>query len=92
MSQGSLETGRVTSPAAQDLGLVLQVLLLAIVSAALATVLAVVIAPAIPIGVSLSAASFGGLLALAVVVGLVVSIVNVRQATGVDPALAFGRN
>lgn len=73
-------------------GLVLQVLLLAIVSAAIATALAIAIAPAIPIGVSLSAASFGGLLGLAVVVGLIVSVVNVRQATGVDPALAFGRN
>lgn len=73
-------------------GLVLQVLLLAVVSAALATVLAIAIAPAIPIGVSLSAATFAGLLALAIVVGLAVSVVNVRQATAVDPALAFGRN
>ena len=73
-------------------GLVLQVLLLAVMSAAIAAVLAVAIAPAFPIGVSLSAATFAGLLGLAVVVGLLVSIVNVRQATGVDPALAFGRN
>lgn len=73
-------------------GLVLQVMLLAILSAAIASGLAVAIAPAIPIGVSLSAATFAGLLVLAIVVGLLVSIVNVRQATGVDPALAFGRN
>ncbi|HEX6711930.1 MAG TPA: FtsX-like permease family protein [Thermoleophilaceae bacterium] len=72
-------------------GLVLQVLLLALVSAGLASVLAVAIAPAIPIGVSLSATSFAALLGLAVAVGLAVSIVNVRQATSVDPALAFGR-
>jgi putative ABC transport system permease protein len=72
-------------------GLVLQVLLLALVSAGLASLLAVAIAPAIPIGVSLSATSFAALLGLAVAVGLAVSIVNVRQATAVDPALAFGR-
>lgn len=73
-------------------GLVLQVLLLAVVSAAIASVVALVLAPTFPIGVSLSLVTFAGLLGLAIVVGLLVSIVNVRQATGVDPALAFGRN
>jgi putative ABC transport system permease protein len=73
-------------------GLVLQVLLLALVSALIASVIAVVLAPTFPIGVELSFGTFAGLLGLAIVVGLLVSIVNVRQATAVDPALAFGRN
>jgi putative ABC transport system permease protein len=73
-------------------GLVLQVLLLAVTSAAIASVLALVLAPTFPIGVSLSATTFVALLVLAIVVGLAVSLVNVRQATSVDPALAFGRN
>jgi FtsX-like permease family protein/MacB-like protein len=73
-------------------GLVLQVLLLALVSALIASVIALVLAPTFPIGVELSFGTFAALLGLAIVVGLLVSIVNVRQATGVDPALAFGRN
>lgn len=73
-------------------GLVLQVLLLALSSAAIASVIALAIAPTFPIGVHLSVWTFAGLLGLAVIVGLVVSLVNVRQATKVDPALAFGRN
>jgi putative ABC transport system permease protein len=73
-------------------GLVLQVLLLAVSSALLASAIALVLAPTFPINVDLSALTFAGLLALAIVVGLLVSLVNVRQATAVDPALAFGRN
>jgi putative ABC transport system permease protein len=73
-------------------GLVLQVLLLAVVSAAIASVIALLLAPTFPIGVELSVTTFLELLALAIVVGLLVSVVNVRQATAVDPALAFGRN
>lgn len=73
-------------------GLVLQVLLLVLVSAGVASAIALVLAPTFPIGVHLTVAAFAGLLGLAVVVGLLVSLVNVRQATAVDPALAFGRN
>jgi putative ABC transport system permease protein len=73
-------------------GLVLQVLLLAVLSAGIASVVAIVLAPTFPLAVDLSVLTFVALLALAVVVGLLVSIVNVRQATAVDPALAFGRN
>jgi putative ABC transport system permease protein len=73
-------------------GLVLEVLLLAVVSALAASVLALLLAPTFPLTVDLSAITFAGLLGLAVLVGLVVSLVNVRQATAVDPALAFGRN
>lgn len=73
-------------------GLVLQVVLLALVSALLASVIALLITPAFPISVELSFATVAELLALAIVVGMLVSLVNVRQATAVDPALAFGRN
>jgi putative ABC transport system permease protein len=73
-------------------GLVLEVLLLAVVSALAASLIALLLAPAFPITVDLTTLTFAGLLGLSVVVGLVVSLVNVRQATSVDPALAFGRN
>jgi putative ABC transport system permease protein len=73
-------------------GLVIQVVLLAVASAGIACLIAVAIAPTFPISVELSLPTFAGLLALAIVVGLLVSLVNVRQATAVDPALAFGRN
>jgi ABC-type antimicrobial peptide transport system permease subunit len=50
------------------------------------------LAPAFPIGVQFSTATYLGLLGLALVVSLLVSFVSVRQATRVDPAIAFGRH
>lgn len=73
-------------------GLVLQVVLLAVTSALIASAIALLIAPLFPLAVELPFLTFAGLLALAIVVGLLVSVVNIRQATRVDPALAFGRN
>jgi putative ABC transport system permease protein len=73
-------------------GLVLEVLLLALIAAAVALGVAHLLAPAFPIGVRFSAATYIGLLALALVVSLLVSLVSVRQALRVDPALAFGRH
>lgn len=73
-------------------GLVLQVLLLALTAALLAGAAAWLIAPAFPIGVNLSSGTYLGLFAGALGISLLVSLVSVRQATSVDPALAFGRN
>jgi putative ABC transport system permease protein len=73
-------------------GVVLQALLLALCAAGLAAAAASLVAPSFPIQVSLSAGSYALLVGVAVGVGLAVSAVSVRQATGVDPALAFGRN
>ena len=73
-------------------GLVLEVLLLAFVAAAVALGLARLLAPAFPIGVDFSTGTYLALLALALGVSLLVSLVSVRQAVRVDPALAFGRN
>ena len=73
-------------------GLVMQVVLLAVTSALIASLIALVIAPLFPLAVELPFLTFAGLLGLAIFVGLLVSLVNVRQATRVDPALAFGRN
>ena len=74
------------------LGLVLQVVAMAVVAALAAAGLAVVLAPTFPIGVELTAVSYLTLLGLALGVGLLVSLISIRQATAVDPALAFGRN
>ena len=73
-------------------GLVLQALLLALCAAGLAAAAASIVAPSFPIQVSLSVGSYALLVGVAVGVGLAVSVVSVRQATRVDPALAFGRN
>jgi putative ABC transport system permease protein len=73
-------------------GLVLQVIALSVASAAGAGLLAWLLSPTLPIGVRLSAGTYLGLLVSALVVGLLVSLISVRQATSVDPALAFGRH
>jgi putative ABC transport system permease protein len=73
-------------------GLVLQVLLLAFVAAAVAGGIARLMAPAFPIGVRFTLGTYLALLGLALGVSFVVSLVSLRQAVRVDPALAFGRN
>jgi putative ABC transport system permease protein len=72
-------------------GLVLQVVLLALTASVLAGVIATLIAPAFPIGVRLTGGTYLGLIGAALAISLLVSLVSVRQATSVDPALAFGR-
>ncbi len=73
-------------------GLVLQVVAMALTAALAAAAVAELVAPTFPIGVELTAASYLTLLGLALGVGLLVSLISIRQATAVDPALAFGRN
>jgi hypothetical protein len=65
--------------------------LLAEAAAAAAAAIAAAMAPLFPVVVRFTELGYAGLFALAVLVGLATSLVNVRQATSVDPALAFGR-
>jgi FtsX-like permease family protein len=73
-------------------GLVLEVMLLALIAAVVALGVARLLAPAFPIGVQFSTATYLGLLGLALIVSLLVSFISVRQAVRVDPAIAFGRH
>lgn len=73
-------------------GLVLQSLTLALGSALAATVAAIAIKPVFPIVVHLSLATCSMLVGLALLVGLLVSLVSIRQCAHVDPAIAFGRH
>lgn len=72
--------------------MVLQVLLLALSSALIAAVAANVVAPLFPIDVVLEKTAYLALLAAALGVGLVASLISVRQVSRIDPALAFARN
>jgi putative ABC transport system permease protein len=71
-------------------GLALQAVLLSVTAALVAAVIARLLAPGFPFAVELRAADVVRLLLVALVVGLVASLVGLRRAVGVDPALAFG--
>jgi len=71
-------------------GLALQAVLLSVTAALVAAVIARLLAPGFPFAVELRGADVVRLLVVALVVGLVASLVGLRRAVGVDPALAFG--
>jgi len=71
-------------------GLALQAVLLSVTAALVATGLAHVLAPGFPFALELTAVAVLRLLLIALVVGLVASLVGLRRAVAVDPALAFG--
>ena len=71
-------------------GLALQAVLLSVTAALVATGLAHVLAPGFPFALELTAVAVLRLLVVALVVGLVASLVGLRRAVAVDPALAFG--
>ncbi|MBV9410291.1 MAG: ABC transporter permease [Acidimicrobiia bacterium] len=71
-------------------GLALQAVLLSATSALAAAVLAHLLAPGFPFELELTAVAVLRLLVVALVVGLVASLVGLRRAVAVDPALAFG--
>lgn len=78
-------------PTSRLLGsLVVQTLLLALAAAAVAVGISALLAPDFPIPVSIGASDYLILFGGAVLVGLAASAIGVRQATAVDPALAFG--
>lgn len=71
-------------------GLVLQAVLLAFASAVLAIGLEFAMAPASALSVEVSAVDFLLLPIVALVVGVLASLLALRRAVSVDPALAFG--
>jgi putative ABC transport system permease protein len=71
-------------------GLVFQAVVLALASAALAVVLETAMEPAAAMSVEVSALDFMLLPLVAVAVGTLASLVALRRAVTVDPALAFG--
>ncbi len=79
-----------TSTAAIGAGLALQAAVLSLTSAVLAAVLALVLAPLFPMHVEIPSSAFVLLPVVTVTVGLVASLVALRRAVGVQPALAFG--
>jgi putative ABC transport system permease protein len=72
------------------LGLALQAIFLALVSAAVAVLLTIVLKPTMPMQVDLAGSTYIVLVVVAIAVGLLASISGLRRALSVDPALAFG--
>ena len=72
------------------LGLVLQALTLALASAAVGVAIESVIAPAAAMTVRVSGGDYAAVPIVAVVVGIIASVLPARRAATVDPALAFG--
>ncbi len=70
-------------------GLAIQSVLLSLLSAAVGIVLALILAPRFPLAVVLSPSALVALPVLAVVVGLVASVVGMRRVVSIDPAVAF---
>src|SRR5436190_2573993 len=74
------------------LGLAAQSVVVALVSAALAAVLAQLLAPLFPLTIAIPWTAYALLPVVALLVGLLASLVGLRKAITVDPALAFGGN
>jgi putative ABC transport system permease protein len=71
-------------------GIALQAVVLAALSAVAALLIAWALAPTMTLNVEISASSYIALPVVAVVVGLIASLFGLRRAVTVDPALAFG--
>jgi putative ABC transport system permease protein len=71
-------------------GLALQGVIVAVVAALLGAVLSLVLAPTFPLPVVVPTSGFVLLPVIAVVIGLLASLMGLRRVVTVDPALAFG--
>jgi putative ABC transport system permease protein len=71
-------------------GLAIQSLFLSIIAAVLAIGVALLVGLALPFPAEMEAASYVQMFAIAIVVGLVASLIGARRALTTDPALAFG--
>jgi putative ABC transport system permease protein len=71
-------------------GLALQAVALALCAALAAYVLAYLLTPAMSMAVAVPQSAYVALPVIAVVVGLIASLVALRRAVTIDPALAFG--
>jgi putative ABC transport system permease protein len=72
------------------LGLVVEAVVIALAAAAVATAMAFALHGMLELRVEISAATYGTLAGISLVVGILASLVGLRRAVGVDPALAFG--
>lgn len=72
------------------LGLCVQAILLALLSALLAVGIANLIRPAFPLPTTIGIGSYATLIVIAAAVGALSSLAALRRALSVDPALAFG--
>ena len=70
-------------------GLALQSILTSLFSAALAALLATLLAPGFPVPVTIGAGSFLAMTLIALVVGVLSSLIALRKVLRVDPGLAF---
>jgi putative ABC transport system permease protein len=78
------------STASIGVGLVAQAVVIAVVASVVAVLLSMVLAPAFPMPVEIPTSAMVLLPVLAVVAGVVSSLIGLRRAVSVPPALAFG--
>jgi putative ABC transport system permease protein len=71
-------------------GLSLQAVIVAVIAAVLGGVLSLALGPTVPMRVVVPVSAFFLLPGIAVVIGLLASLMGLRRAVTVDPALAFG--
>ncbi len=71
-------------------GLVTQAVVVSVASAAVAALLTLVIKGFVPLNVEISTGTYIALPVIAAIAGVASSLVGLRRAVGVDPALAFG--
>jgi putative ABC transport system permease protein len=71
-------------------GLAAQAIVLALLATAVAILLSIALAPIMPIRVEIPASAFVLMPVVAIVISVFASLVGLRRAVGVDPALAFG--
>jgi putative ABC transport system permease protein len=71
-------------------GLVTQAVIVSVASAAVAALLTLVIKGFVPMNTEISTATYITLPIIAAIAGVAASLVGLRRAVGVDPALAFG--
>jgi putative ABC transport system permease protein len=72
------------------MSLAIEAVVIALASAIVAIVMAVGLHSMLPIRVEISTAAYLELVGVSVAVGILASLVGLRRAVGVDPALAFG--
>ncbi|HET8931390.1 MAG TPA: ABC transporter permease [Acidimicrobiales bacterium] len=70
-------------------GLAIQAVIISLVAALIGIVLAMVLAPVFPMNVTITTTAYVALPVVALVVGLLASVVGMRRVTSVDPAAAF---
>jgi putative ABC transport system permease protein len=78
-------TGRVIAS-----GLAFQAIVLAVLAAVVAALLSKILGPIMPMAVETPSSAYALLLGVSVVIGILASLVGLRRAVSVDPALAFG--